>query len=449
MKYRFPVLFAVFAFGFAWSVAAAAERRPNMLFILADDLGYGDLACYGAPDIKTPNLDRLAKEGVRFTDFYANGPLCTPTRCAFMTARYPQRIGSLETAIPPGDKSIGLPKAEPTIANILLGKGYFTAMTGKWHLGYAEDCRPNIHGFVRFFGLLSGNHDHFTHRENNGQADLWFDHQPVAVEGYSPLLVTQRSIEFLDEAKGKPFFLYVAFNSPHFPLQGPEDASRPIAPKNWATGTRESYINMVEAMDDYVGQLLAALDERGLTTNTLVVFTSDNGGDRYGRNLPLAKGKGTLWEGGIRVPCIARWPGTLPAGVVSKQVGATFDWSATFVKLAGGKAPKHRPFDGLDLMPVLTGKQQVQKRTLFWRRVTPKYATTHRAVRDGDWKYIDEPNGREYLFNVTKDPSEATNLIAEQAELAAKMKQRIDFWEKDVSPPLYPPGEPATPRSGQ
>ena len=435
---------AIVRFLCAWIVAvfhfasvAANTPRPNFLFILADDLGYGDLGCYGASDIKTPNLDRLAQQGVRLTDFYANGPVCTPTRCGLMTGRYQQRIGGLEWAIPPGAKHLGLPPTEKTIAQMLRETGYATAMSGKWHLGYTEDRAPNHHGFEHFFGLLSGNHDYFTHRENNGQADLWLDTKLVVMPGYSTFLIRDHALRFLDAVKDKPFFLYVAFNAPHFPLQGPDDAERQVTLKDWAQGTRATYAKMVEAMDASVGEILAALDQNGLATNTLVVFASDNGGDRFSRNQPLSHGKGTLGEGGIRVPCIARWPGKIPAGQVSNQVGIMMDWSATMLHLAGAKPPKNRALDGKDVLPILTGDKRSVKRTLFWRRVGPNGVETHRAVRDGNWKYVDTPGGKQELYNLASDLGEKSNLADEQKTKVARLKRLLDRWEGQVDPPLY------------
>ena len=288
-----------------------------------------------------------------------------------MAGRYQQRIGGLEWAIPSGAKHLGLPPAEKTIAQVLREAGYATAMSGKWHLGYTEDRTPNHHGFDHFFGLLSGKHDYFTHRENNGQPDPWLDTKPVVMTGYSTFLIRDHALQFLDAVKDKPFFLYVAFNTPHFPLQGPDDGERQVTLKDWAQGTRATYAKMVEAMDASIGEILAALDRRGLATNALVIFASDNGGDRFSRNQPLSHGKSTLGEGGIRVPCLARWPGKIPAGKVSNQVGITMDWSATILKLAGAKPPKNRALDGKDLLPILTGDKRGVKRTLFWRRVVP------------------------------------------------------------------------------
>jgi len=420
------------------ALSAAQRPRPNIVFILADDLGYSDLGCYGATDIKTPHIDRLARQGVRLTDFYANGPVCTPTRCALMTGRYQQRIGGLEWAIPPGKKHLGLPAQEKTIASMLREAGYATAMAGKWHLGYTEDRTPTAHGFDRFFGLLSGNHDYFTHRENNGEADLYLDAKPVVMDGYSTYLIRRHALEFLGAMKDKPFFLYVAFNAPHWPNQGPDDADRQVTLKEWAQGTRETYVKMVEAMDTSIGEILAALDQQELAKNTLVVFTSDNGGDKFSRNGPLAKGKGTLWEGGIRVPCIVRWPEKLLPGKVSYQVGITMDWSATILKLAGAKPPKDRPLEGINLLPILAGDQRAKKRTLFWRRVGANFVETHRAVRDGNWKFIDEPNGRQYLYDLAKDVGEKTNLSTNQPARVARMKKLLEKWEGTVDPPLYP-----------
>lgn len=422
------------ALGFA---PAAAVEGPNIVFVLADDLGYADLGCYGCTDIRTPNIDRLAKEGVRLTDFYANAMVCTPTRCALMTGRYQQRVGGLEWAIYPGVKRLGLPPKEPTIAKLLRERGYRTAMAGKWHLGYTADRAPNHHGFERFFGLLSGNHNHFTHKEPNDEPDLYLDTKPVEQKGYSTHLITEHALKFLGEIKAQQFFLYVAYNAPHFPFQGPDDAGRDIARKEWSKGTRATYGKMVESIDEGVGKLLAALKKDGLEDKTLVVFSSDNGGWYLSRNAPLRGQKTEIWEGSIRVPCIARFPGKLPAGKVSDQVGITMDWTATIANLAGVTPPKDRAFDGIDLLPLLAGKEPPKKRTLFWRRVDQTATKTHRAVRDDEWKYIDETAGKRYLFNLTRDVGEKDNLAEKMPEKTQALKQLIDQWEKEISPPLY------------
>jgi len=416
-------------------LAAPAPARPNVVFIMADDLGYGDLGCYGAPDIRTPNIDRLAAQGVRLTDYYANAPVCTPTRCAFMTGRYQQRIGGMEWAIYPGITTTGLPGAETTLAEMLRDAGYATAMSGKWHLGYKPEHQPNAQGFDRFFGLLSGNHDYFHHRERMGMADLYLDEKPIEMRGYSTELITRHALDFLRQIEARPFFLYVAYNAPHFPYQTPDDADAPDG--YLLPASRERYVKMVEALDAGVGQLLAALDREPLRANTLVIFTSDNGGDIHARNLPLAKTKGTLWEGGIRVPCLARLPGRIAAGSVSSQVAITMDWSATLLQLAGAKPPRDRPLDGIDLLPLLTGQTPPVERTLFWRRVDQREIKTHRAVRSGNWKYIDEPGGARYLYDLARDIGESRDLAAEQPARVEELKTKLDTWETSIAPSLY------------
>jgi len=448
-----PVLRRIAAWGFAalavaGSIDAAngdgiaeSGRAPNMVLMLADDLGYGDLGCYGANDIETPHLDRLAREGVLLTDGYANASVCSPTRAALMTGRYQQRIG-LEWAVYYGVESEGLPPGEKSIARMIRDAGYATALVGKWHLGYAADWAPNHHGFERFFGLLGGNHHYFEHYDRLGRHDLFLDTEPIRLEGYSTDLIGRYAVEFLEAMQDRPFFLYVAFNAPHFPFQGPGDAGRVVTPKQgWQTGTRETYAAMVESLDANVGRIVESLDRRGLTDNTLVVFTSDNGGMLpLSRNAPLSKGKGTLWEGGIRVPGIARWPGHIPAGTRSAQVALTMDWAATLVGLAGASPPNDRPFDGIDLMPTLSGSKPPEPRTVFWRRALDprrKNVEPHRAVRDGPWKYIDEPTGRRYLYHLPSDVGEEHNLSEARPDVARRLRVLLDTWEADVDPPLY------------
>ncbi len=424
-------------------VGHARPQSPNVVIFLADDLGYGDVGCYGAPDIKTPHIDRLAREGVRFTDFYANGSVCTPTRCALMTGRYQQHIGGLETAIPPGAKQLGLPAQEKTIADLLRGVGYATAISGKWHLGYKPEMMPNAHGFDHFFGLVSGNHDYFSHKENNGEADLFLEGQPVEIKGYSTHLITEYALKFLEQMKSKPFFLYVSFNAPHFPAQGPEDASVKPERSSWNRGTRATYIKMVEEMDKGIGKVLDQLERDKLTTNTLVVFMSDNGGTTLSRNAPLNKGKASLWEGGIRVPCVARFPGKIPAGNEIHQVGITMDWTATIAKLAGAKTPRNRDFEGIDLMPLISGQSKQVGRTLFWRSVNFDFTKLYRAVRDGDWKYIESYNGKgTFLYNLANDLGEKEDLLARNPEMASALKKKLDQWEKQMDPP-YSIAEPS------
>jgi arylsulfatase A-like enzyme len=256
------------------------------------------------------------------------------------------------------------------------------------------------------------------------------------MEGYSTHLITNHALKFLDQMKkkDKPFFLYVAYNAPHFPYQGPGDEKLDVtAPGAWQKGSREVYAKMVEEMDKGIGQILSSIDASQLTENTLVVFKSDNGGAPFSNNGPLNNRKGTLWEGGIRVPCIARLPGKIAPNTESNQVGITMDWTATIAALGKVSPPEDRAFDGIDLLSTTAP----QVRTLFWRRVDPKEVKTHRAVRHGDWKFIDTPDGKQFLYDLSKDIGEKTNLVAQNTELCSSLKHLIDTWESNISPPLY------------
>ena len=412
----------------------SASERPHVLFILADDLGYGDLGCYGCEDIRTPNLDRLATEGVRFTDFYANAAVCSPTRAAFLTGRYQQRI-DLDDALYYQEKGRGLPVDGETLADSLKKAGYATALAGKWHLGYDEGRRPNQQGFDRFFGLLGGNHHYFKHMDRIGIPDLFENETQIEREGYSTDLISDEAIRFLRELMPtKPTFLFLSYNAPHFPFQGPEDRDKPVQPKrkNWQQGDRSTYVAMVESMDKGIGRVLAELDRLGLRRQSLVVFTSDNGGDVHSRNAPLRDHKGSLWEGGVRVPCIARWPGVLPAGEETRQVGITMDWSATIRRSAG--LLKDESFeDGIDLMPMLTGRKQVRERTLFWRRIrgpVRRKTPEGRAVRHGKWKWVEKANGERFLGDLQNDVGEMNNLIGDRPDMANKLTRLLDEWER-------------------
>ncbi len=424
----------------AFQLAAHAADLPNIVFIMSDDQGYGDLGCYGADDLRTPHLDQLAKDGVRFTDFYANGPTCTPTRAGFLTGRYQQRLG-LDNALTYQEMGRGMKVDGPTVARDLQGKGYTTALSGKWHLGYDTGRTPLDQGFDHFFGLLGGNHHYFQHMDRIGVPDLWRGRKAIEDDGYTTDLITRDAIDFIRANQDRPFFLYLSHAAPHFPFQGPNDRDKTVEPKkkNWQTGDRETYIAMVERMDQCIGETLAEIDQLGLRDNTLVIFTSDNGGDVHARNAPFSGHKSSIQEGGIRVPCIARWPGgKLPAGKVISAPAITMDWTATIRRLAGLEADPARE-DGLDLMPLLTGKvSALPERALFWRRKSGprrKVDNPSRAVRSGEWKLFEKTDGsgERYLYNVTAAPTEATNLILKHPELAAKLSAALDDWEKSVA----------------
>ncbi|MGH6631173.1 MAG: sulfatase-like hydrolase/transferase, partial [Burkholderiales bacterium] len=350
-------------------------------------------------DIRTPHLDRLARQGVRLTNCYANGPVCTPTRAAFVTGRYQQRVG-LEWALTVATKEPGLPVAETSIARMLKNDGYRTALFGKWHLGYQPEFGPNAHGFDEFFGILGGNVDQYSHKVINGEPDLYEQTQPIEKPGYLTELITDRAVAFVNSATGHardPFFLYVAYNAVHWPFQPPNRPDAVRVRETWHDGTRQDYAQMLESVDAGIGRILQALDQQGLARETLVIFTNDNGGERLSRNEPLFNSKGTLWEGGIRVPCLLRWPGHLPAGKVSGQTAITMDLTATI--LAATNTKPERQLDGINLLPLLQGKQAPRERTFFWR--IERTERRQKAVRQGKWKYVwDGDNSHELLFDL-------------------------------------------------
>jgi len=433
--------------------ARAAQRtdKPNIVFILADDLGYGDLGCYGRQDIKTPVIDGIAAEGVRFTQYYSNGPECSPTRTAFMTGRYQQRVGGLECAIGTGNvgryddairlrqtNDLGLPVEETSIARMVKDAGYATAVTGKWHLGYEPKFAPHLHGFDHAFYCIGGGMDYFHYLDTVAGYNLFLNGKPVSRKGHFTDLATDEAVKFIDKHADEPFFLYVPYTAPHSPFQGPDDAQPdplPLDSPLWNQGKAppDVYIAMIEHMDRSIGRILKTLDKHGLTENTVVIFGSDNGGTASARNAPLSRIKGSTFEGGIRVPVMARWPGVIPQGLVSDQVCITMDFSASIVRIAGATVPPGREFDGLDILRLVETGQPPRKRALFWR--ARRGDRTWRAVRDGDMKYIrrtDAGQSEEYLFDLKKDIGEARNLLADRPKEARRLAALLADWETQV-----------------
>ena len=416
----------------------AAPARPNIVLIITDDVGYGDIGSYGAPDIKTPNIDSLAKAGVRFTDFYANGSSCTPTRAGLISGRYQQRF-ALERPMAhaaTADGTLGLPATGHSLPQLLRNHGYATGLIGKWHLGYLPQFSPKAHGFDSFFGFKSGYIDYYQHTDSGGQPDLFEDDQPATINGYMTDLITDRSVKFINDHAKTPFFLEVAYNAAHWPYQVPDHPSiaignsRHIVAHDENPGTRADYVKIMERADQGVGQILAALDRHGLSSNTLVVFTNDNGGEWLSRNAPLFHRKFSLYEGGIRVPAIMRWPGRIPAGVVSSQVGITMDLSATFLAAAAAPVPEGAKLDGINLLPLLAAGAKPVSRTLFWRVAFA--GLNQRAIRDGNWKLLMEGGARLMLFDVAKDLGEREDRAASNTAVVRRLHQQLLAWEKDV-----------------
>lgn len=428
---------------------AAETPRANVVFILADDLGYADLGCTGATDIKTPHLDRLAREGVRFTDFYANAPVCTPTRCAFMTGRYQQRAGlewamgfaaeqfrrNGETWVPEPDKmGLGLPVTETSLARMLKGSGYGTACFGKWHLGFRPEYSPNRHGFDEYFGTLLGHTDYYRYNYFDGTHHLYENEKPVQAEGYHTDLISQRAVEYINRQGKTPFFLYVPFQAVHWPFQPPDRPEPALTKENKYDGTRQDYAAMVERMDQGVGRMLVALEQQGVAGNTLFIFSSDNGGERLSSNVPLFNHKTTLWEGGIRVPCLIRWPARLPAGKVTHQPAITMDLTATILAATGTTPPVDRKLDGINLLPLLTGQQPALERTFCWR--VERTGRHQKAIRHGKWKFIQD-DMVEMLFDLEADIGERRDLAYQKPETVRYLKQLLAAWEADLT--RHPP----------
>ena len=414
-----------------------AQARPNVLFILADDLGYGDLSCYGRPDYDTPALDRLAEQGMKFTSAYAAAAVCTPTRCAFITGRYPQRFEvGLQEPLTAASPPVGLPGSQPTIATRLRETGYETALIGKWHLGWRPEYRPNRHGFDEFYGTLSGALDYFTHiAPDSGEAelpDLWENDRRVTTDGYLTDVFSDRAVEFVSRARSKPCYLSLHYTAPHAPWEGPADRTTAdhtghgVGPMVNG-GSLAVYGEMMRSMDEGIGRVLAALRRARLERDTLVIFTSDNGGERYSFNWPFSFQKGYLYEGGIRVPAIVRWPGAVPAGTVTEQAAVTMDWTATILAAAGVQADAAHPLDGENLLPVLRGERGAYDRTLFWR------TRTRAAARIGRWKYVQEGDA-EHLYDLGVDLGEKTDLKARESAAFAEAKRRYSEWAAAMLP---------------
>ncbi|MFI6640246.1 sulfatase [Streptomyces sp. NPDC050504] len=409
------------------------SRRPNILFILGDDLGWADLSSYGSPHIRTPHLDRLARQGVRFTDAYSGSATCSPTRFSLYTGRYPGRTkGGL--AEPIADRSVGLEPTHPTLASLLKGAGYSTALIGKWHCGYLPDYSPTRSGWDEFFGNFGGALEYYSKLGLAGEYDLYEGDAEYKDLRYYTRILTERASEYVGrDHHDKPWLLNLNFTTPHWPWTADGDeaqsaeivrrikAREPGALQHRDGGSLAKYKEMVEDLDRSVGEVLRALKRSGQERNTLVFFASDNGGERFSYNWPLSGNKGSLQEGGIRVPAVLRWPARIDGGQVSHEPVFSPDWTATLLELAGARPHPAYPLDGTSLAGYLLRGEEVGERDLFWR------VRGERALRRGDWKYYRGRSGRDQLFRLDEDEREQADKAALHPGVLAGLRSA---WER-------------------
>ncbi len=430
--------------------------QPNVIIFFTDDQGYGDLSCMGATDFRTPNLDRMANDGVRFTDWYSNSPVCSPSRAALLTGRYPGNAG-VRSILRGHRQTTGLPSSVPTLATMLRDAGYQTAMAGKWHLGLTEDSRPQSHGFDRSFGFFAGCIDYYSHifyyganRPGPGlnpTHDLWEDNEEIWRNGeYFTELVADKAMEYLREmsATDKPFFLYVPFNAPHYPMHAPQEYMDRFAELPW---DRQAMAAMISAVDDAIGKIMNEVERLGAAANTLSFFTSDNGPSRETRNWldgnqdPYYGGasgglkghKFSLFEGGVRMPAIAHWPEQIGAGVVSGEPCASMDIVPTVLDAVGVDASRYE-LNGVSLLDHLTSDTQLEDRPIFWE------LGSQTAVRRGKWKLVlngqlvehEDPIAEDHLSNLDDDPSESVNLAGQEPAITSELKRLADNWRAGI-----------------
>ncbi|AEV86051.1 N-acetylgalactosamine 6-sulfate sulfatase [Actinoplanes sp. SE50] len=426
---------------FQAAASSKPAQRPNILFIFADDLGWADLSSYGSPDIKTPNLDRLASSGVRFTQAYSGGAVCSPTRMSLYTGRYPGRLpGGLPEPIAAPSPTAGLPPEHPTLASLLKKAGYTTAMFGKWHNGFLPWFGPLRSGWDEFFGNYSGAVDYYSKITGQG-VDLFEGETRVESDEYYTDTLAHRAEAFLRREHRAPWLLNLNFTSPHWPWEAPGDravsaeiTARVRAGDTFALfhtdgGSLETYRKMVENLDVRVGQVLSALRQTGQEENTLVIFSSDNGGERYSYQWPLTGTKASLNEGGIRVPTIVRWPARIHGGQVSHEPVVTPDWTATLLEIAGAAPDPAYPLDGTSFAGYLLHGSPAPGHDLFWR------TRQSRALRRGNWKYLRDTD-TDQLFDLDHDPREQADLAQKHPDLVAELRAR---WEELAATQLpYP-----------
>jgi arylsulfatase A-like enzyme len=412
---------------------ARAERRPNVVLIVADDLGYGETGAQGNPEIPTPNIDSLARDGVRFTNGYVTAPVCAPTRAALLTGRYQQRFG-FETNSGPenvADNAFGLPRDQKTLAERLKERGYATGMFGKWHLGFRADLAPLGRGFDEFVGFHGGAHHYFPGK--GADATIYRGTERVVEPDYLTDVFGNEAVSFIERHAEKPFFLYLPFNAVHGPLQAPSDRIAAFA--DIADPTRRTFAAMMKSMDDSIGRVLQTLHRLNLDEDTLVVFLSDNGGPTShttSSNLPLRGFKNTVYEGGIRIPFMVRWTGHLPAGDVYERTVSSLDVTPTVLAAIGQKVKPKEKLDGVNLLPYLDGKNaETPHETLYWR-----YGK-QRAIRHGDWKLLGHQGNFAQLYDLAKDPGETTNRFGSETAVVKQLTETWKKWDATLEDPKW------------
>jgi len=419
------------------SRAQNSSRPPNIVFIMADDMGYADVSCYGRPDLRTPNIDGLAARGVRLLQGYANSAVCTATRVGLITGRYQYRLRvgleePLATALP----TIGLPPSHPTLPSLLKKAGYATALVGKWHLGTLPNFGPLQSGYEQFFGFRGGAVDYYSHNGTDQKPDLWDNDVPVERAGYMTQLLGDRAVQVVNgyAKERRPFFISLHFNAPHWPWEAPGDEAesqriRTTALAHYDGGSQKTYQRMITELDNQIGRVVGALRSNGLIDNTIVVFTSDNGGERFADTWPFSGRKTELLEGGLRIPAIMSWPAALPQNRTSQQVAISMDWLPTLLAAAGSTPDPAYAADGMNLLPILRSNGAPVPRQLFWRYK----ANAQRAMRDGDMKYL-KIRENTFLFNVAEDPMERANVKDRQSDVFERLAKEWLAWNSTMLP---------------
>jgi arylsulfatase A-like enzyme len=428
------------ALGAERKIAPGPTTPPNIVFILADDLGFADVACYGRPDLRTPNIDHLAATGVRFLQAYANSAVCSATRVALITGRYQYRLrAGLEEPLA-GNPAVGLDPSHPTLPSLLRKAGYSSTLVGKWHLGLLPKSGPLQSGYDHFYGFRGGALDYYSHASPAEKEDLWDDDVPLHQTGYLTELLGKRAVDVVDKyARSRdPFMLSLHFNAPHWPWEAPGDEAESERLRtaheglfDLDGGSQKTYQRMIEAMDLQIGRVLTALHARGLADDTIVIFTSDNGGERFADTWPFTGKKTELLEGGLRIPALISWPARIPAGRTTDQVAITMDWLPTLLAAAGTAPDPAYPTDGMNLLPAIIGNVPPVPRKLYWRYK----ARAQRAMRDGDLKFL-KVLGNTFLFDVVADPLERANLKERREDDYRRLVRQWLAWNATMLPEI-------------